>query len=199
MERRPVPPRTWNKSATLYAGMWKEKIAKQVTTNPDTRICAVDLNLDTHLAVCTIQTAEGTILATKFIAGGQEINGFRKKLLGRIARHRSQTGLIAQGEQDNKALWEKIRNADENLSHQVSARIVQFAKKHGATILVFEHLGKLRTEKGTYSRRGNSKRASLSRDVSSSMPNTKPGTRASLRPVSIPETRVENARVATPW
>jgi putative transposase len=23
-ERPPVPPRTWNKSATLYAGMWKE-------------------------------------------------------------------------------------------------------------------------------------------------------------------------------
>jgi predicted site-specific integrase-resolvase len=29
----------------------------------------VDLNLDTHLAVCTIQTAEGTILATKFNIG----------------------------------------------------------------------------------------------------------------------------------
>jgi putative transposase len=218
-ERPPVPPRTWNKSATLYAGMWKDrqtgsillkvwtgtcwswlkcrlmgravptgqeagspalvrrgkqwwlhtpvekqlsspaKIEKQVTTNPDTKICAVDLNLDTHLAVCTIQTVEGTILATQFIGGGQAISGFRKKLLGRIARHRSQTGLIAEGEQDNQALWNKLSNADENLSHQVSARIVQFAKAHGATILVFEHLGKLKPEKGTYSRRGNSKRA----------------------------------------
>jgi hypothetical protein len=123
-ERPPVPPRTWNKSATLYAGMWKErrpgsillkvwtgtcwswlkcrltgrelptgteagspalvrrgkhwwlhtptekqfcsppKIEKQVTTNPETKICAVDLNLDTHLAVCSVQTGEGTILAT---------------------------------------------------------------------------------------------------------------------------------------
>jgi transposase len=62
------------------------KIEKQVRTNPNTRICAVDVNLDTHLAVCTVQTVEGTIL-------------------------------------------------------------------------VFEHLGKLRPEKGTYSRRGNSKRA----------------------------------------
>ncbi len=218
-ERPPVPPRTWNKSATLYAGMWKErtttslvlkvwtgtcwswlkcrltgrvlplgteagspslvrrgqqwwlhtpversftsppKIEKQVTTNPDTKICAVDLNLDTHLAVCSVQTVEGTILATRFIRGGQEIAGFRKRLLGRIACNRHQTGLIAEGEQDNKALWNKLRNVDENLSHQVSARIVQFAKAHGATILVFEHLGKLRPEKGKYSRRGNSKRA----------------------------------------
>jgi putative transposase len=197
-ERPPVPPRTWNKSATLYAGMWKErkqgsillkvwtgtcwswlkcrltgrevptavengspslvrrgkqwwlhtpverqftgppKIAKQVTTDPDTRICAVDLNLDTHLAVCTVQTVEGTILATKFISGGREISGFRKQLLGRIARNRHQTGLIAEGEQDNKALWRKISHADENLSHRVSARIVQFAREHEATILVFE-------------------------------------------------------------
>lgn len=218
-ERPPVPPRTWNKSATLYAGMWKDrtttslvlkvwtgtcwswlkcrllgrelppatkagspqlvrkgkrwwlhtpversipsppKIAQQVTMNPDTKICAVDLNLERHLAVCSVQTAEGTILATRFLSGGQEIAGFRKKLLGRIARNRSQTGTMAEGEQDNQALWRKIRNADENLSHQVSARIVQFAKEHGATILVFEHLGKLRPEKGRYSHRGNSKRA----------------------------------------
>jgi len=218
-ERPPVPPRTWNKSATLYAGMWKNrqtgsillkvwtgtcwswlkcrlmgralptgteagspslvhrgkqwwlhtpaekqfssppKIEKQVTTNPETKICAVDLNLERHLAVCTVQTVEGTILATTFIGDGQEICGFRKKLLGRIARKRSQTGVIAEGEQDNQALWNKIRNADENLSHQVSARIVRFAKTHGATILVFEHLGKLKPEKGKYSRRGNSKRA----------------------------------------
>ena len=134
--RPPVPPRTWNKSTTLYAGQWKQrtassimlkvwtgtcwswikvritgrelpanaesgspslirrgkqwwlhtpiekqfaspaKIEKQVTTNTETTICAVDLNLNEHLAVCTIQTVEGTILATKFIGGGREINGF---------------------------------------------------------------------------------------------------------------------------
>jgi transposase len=85
------------------------KIEKQVRTNPNTRICAVDVNLDTHLAVCTVQTVEGTILATKFIRGGQAISGFRKKLFGRIAGKRSQTGIIAEGEQDNAALWNKIR------------------------------------------------------------------------------------------
>jgi len=58
--------------------------------------------------------------------------------LGRIARNRKQTGIIAEGEQENIALWRTISNADENLSHQVSARIVPFAKAHEATILVFE-------------------------------------------------------------
>ena len=147
-ERPPVPPRSWNKSAILYAGMWKEraengivikvwtgtcwswikvrltgrelppdaemgspqlighgngwwlhtpvekhfqspgKIEKQITTNPATKICAVDLNLNENIAVCTVQTVEGTILATRFIGGGKEISGFRKKQLGRIGAPR---------------------------------------------------------------------------------------------------------------
>jgi len=218
-ERPPVPPRTWNKSASLYAGMWKErassslvlkvwtgtcwswikvcltgreipdgvetgspslircgkqwwlhtpieklfkspaKIEKQVTTNEQTKICSVDLNITEHLAVCTIRTVEGSILATTFIGGGRRISGFRKKLFGRIARNRHQTGIIAEGEQDNAALWRKIRHGDEQLAHLVSARIVHFAKQHGATLLVFEHLGHLKPSKCKYSKRGNEKRA----------------------------------------
>ena len=218
-ERPPVPPRTWNKSATLYMGLWKErsensivvkvwtgscwswvkvritgrdlpdgvemgspqlirhgnqwwlhtpiekqfkspgKIEKQVTTNPETKICSVDLNLGENIAVCTVRTVEGTILATKFIGGGKEISGFRKKQLGRIARNRHKTGIIAENEQDNGDLWKKIRHADEQVAHLVSARLVQFAQQYGATVLVFEHLGNLKPAKEKYSRRGNTKRA----------------------------------------
>ncbi|EFH81948.1 transposase, IS605 OrfB family [Ktedonobacter racemifer DSM 44963] len=217
-ERPPVPPRTWNKSASFYAGLWKErsqhsimlrvwtgscwswlkigalsrdipegyamgspqlvrkgdrwwlhtpiektfeapaKSGEQLTT-AQTRLCAVDLNLDKHLAVCSVQTVDGTILATSFIGNGTAVSGCRKKLLGRIAHNRSQTGIIAEGEQDNADLWAKIRHVDEQIAHQVSARIVQFAIEQQASILVFEHLGNLRPEKGTYSRRGNRKRA----------------------------------------
>jgi putative transposase len=135
------------------------KIEQQVRTNTATKICAIDLNLGEQIAVCTIQTVEGTILATQFIGGGRRISGFRKQQLGRIARNRRKTGIIAQGEQDNADLWRKISSRDDALAHLVSARIVQFAVEHGATILVFEHLGNLKPEKGKYSRRGNSKRA----------------------------------------
>ncbi len=134
------------------------KIAEQLSTAA-TRICAVDLNLDEHLAVCTVQTVEGTILATRFIGRGREIAGFRKKQLGRIARNRSQTGIIAENEQDNADLWRKIRAVDEHIAHLVSARIVLFAQEHRASILVFEHLGTLKPAKGKYSHRGNLKRA----------------------------------------
>jgi transposase len=134
------------------------KIGEHITT-AETAICAIDLNLNEQLAVCTVQTVEGTILATRFIGGGREISGFRKKWLGRIARNRAQTGIMAEGEQDNADLWRKIHNADEQIAHLVSARIVQFAAEQGASILVFEHLGNLKPEKGKYSRRGNTKRA----------------------------------------
>src|SRR5437879_6580336 len=81
------------------------------------------------------------------------------KQIGRIARNRRKTGIIAEGEQDNADLWRKICNTDEQVAHLVSARIVQFAQQHGASILVFEHLGNLKPAKGKYSKRGNSKRA----------------------------------------
>jgi hypothetical protein len=35
-----------------------------------------------HLAVCTVQTVEGTIPATRFIGGGQEIAGTRRETVG---------------------------------------------------------------------------------------------------------------------
>jgi putative transposase len=219
IERPPVPPRSWKKSATLYAGQWKEReassimlklwtgscwswlkcritgrdlpdgvdagspqlvrhgkewwlhtpvekkfasparVEEQITANTQAKICAVDVNLNGAIAVCTIQTVEGTILATHFLNGGSEISGFRKRQLGKIARNRSKTGVIAQDEQDNAALWRKINHRDEDFAHQVSHRIVAFAQKYDAKILVFEHLGNLKPQKGRYSHRGNMKRS----------------------------------------
>ena len=219
LERPPVPPRSWNKSATFYFGQWKErkgssillkvwtgscwswlkvrltgrelptkaeagsptliqrggqwwlhtpvekqfkrpqKIETQVSTHADTRICAVDLNLTEQIAVCTVQTVEGTILATCFIGGGREISGFRKRQLGRIARNRRKTGMIAENEQDNADLWQKIQRRDDHYAHLVSKRIIQFAQAHQASILVFEHLDNLKPTRGKYSHRGNTKRA----------------------------------------
>jgi putative transposase len=109
--------------------------------------------------VCTILTVEGTVVATRFIKGGKELHGLRKRQLGRVARNRSKTGVIAEGEQDNAALWAKIRALDEDCAHQVSHRIVLFAKAHQASILVFEHLGHFKPQKGKYSKRGNEKRS----------------------------------------
>jgi IS605 OrfB family transposase len=214
----PVPPRRWNKSVTLYAGMWKQRTNGHITlklwdgqtwrwvrfrisgrempdgweanspqvvrrsqawwlhipverdmprpekaadqlAKPDARVCAVDLNINDALAVCTVQAADGTVVASCFIRGGRELHGRRKTLLGWIARNRSKTGLIAGDEQDNADLWAKVRHLDEDTAHRVSRRIVDFAQEHGATIIVFEHLGRFLPERGKYSRLANSRRA----------------------------------------
>lgn len=135
------------------------KIEDQLEQDPNLRVCAVDLNVNDTLAVCTIQTADGTVVASCFIRGGRELHGRRKRLLGRIARNRSRTGVIAEGEQDNKDLWAKIRHLDKDAAHRVSRRIIQFAQEHGATVIVFEHLGRFRPVRGRYSRRANEKRS----------------------------------------
>jgi IS605 OrfB family transposase len=76
-----------------------------------------------------------------------------------FSRNRSKTGIIAEDEQDNADLWAKIRNLDEDAAHRISRRIVEFAQRYGATIIVFEHLGRFRPERGQYSRRANEKRS----------------------------------------
>lgn len=125
----------------------------------ETRICAVDLNINDSLAVCVILKSDGTVAATRFIRGGKKLHDRRKRLLGKIAVKRSQTGTPNQSEQDNKALWRKIRAIDENEAHRVSRRIVDFATDNGATIMVFEHLKQYKPTKGKYSRRSNEKRS----------------------------------------
>jgi IS605 OrfB family transposase len=123
------------------------------------RVCAVDLNINDALAVCTIQQANGTVVATRFIRGGRKLHDRRKRLLGMAARNRRKTGIIAENEQDNAHLWAKIRHIGENEAHRVSKRIVEFAQEHSAVVIVFEHLGHFQPKRGKYSRRANDKRS----------------------------------------
>jgi putative transposase len=151
---------SWNLHTTIQKKFTApSKVEAQITTNAETRICSIDLNITKHLAVCSLLTVEGTVVATRFIGGGKQLHGLRKRQLGRIARNRRKTGIIAEGEQDNARLWAKIRALDEDRAQQVSHRIVQFAKAHQASILVFEHLGHFKPQKGNYSKRGNEKRS----------------------------------------
>jgi len=145
-------------SLTRKEFVYPAKVQEQLA-DPSTRICAVDLNINDALAVCTIQSADGTGVATRFIRGGRELQGRRKRALGRVAVKRGKTGVIQAGVQDNQQLFRYVRAMDNDTAHRVSRRIVEFAQEHGATIIVFEHLGHFKPEKGKYSKRGNEKRS----------------------------------------
>src|SRR5258708_1258544 len=151
--------RWWLHTPLTHAMERPKKVETQVRLNPEVRLCSVDLNITHALAVATILDANGTALATTFIHGGKVLHDRRKRQLGRIARNRRRTGIIEAGIQDNQARWEKIRHLDEDTAHRVSRRLVDFAVAHGASLLVFEHLGHFRPQQGSYSKRGNEKRA----------------------------------------
>ena len=135
------------------------KLEKQVQSDPDLRLCAVDLNTNDVLAACVILKADGAAGASRFVRGGRKLHGRRKRLLGMVARNRNRTGIIAEGEQDNAALWRKINALDEDEAHRLSRRIVEFAQEQGASVIVFEHLDNFRPEKGRYSRWANERRS----------------------------------------
>ena len=134
------------------------KAAEQLQ-HKHTRVCAVDLNLNDAQAVCTILGADGAVVATRFIRGGRALQCRRKRALGKVARHRAQTGRIQDYATDNAGLFRYVRAIDEDAAQRVSRRIVQFAQVYGATLVAFEHLGNFRPQKGKYSRRGNEKRS----------------------------------------
>jgi putative transposase len=135
------------------------KLAQQVENETLTRICSADLNLDGPAAVCVILNNDGTPVATQFVKRSAGLDDRRKRLLGKVATKRSQTGIIAEDQQDNARTWQKIQDLDDNEAHRISRRIVDFAATHSASALVFEHLENLKPTKGQYSKRSNTKRS----------------------------------------
>ncbi|MBK7993034.1 MAG: transposase [Blastocatellia bacterium] len=138
-----------------------QSIKNQVNKDTENElvICSVDLNINNNLAICRILKADGTPLASRFIAGGKASSGRRKRALGRVAKKRRKTATLRKNEQDNKKQWKYIRDLDNYEAHRVSRRIVEFACEYGAKVIVFEHLGNFKPQKGKYSRRGNEKRS----------------------------------------
>ncbi|MBS4007862.1 MAG: IS200/IS605 family accessory protein TnpB-related protein [Clostridium sp.] len=119
------------------------------------KICAVDQGVGNH-AACTIQDIEGRVNASLFLSGARD-NHLRKQLLEQVVRLQKKTMTIPEGESFARDLWRKIRNLDDDIAHQVSRRIVDFAKEHNARVIVFEHLSNFRPIKGTRSKRTNQK------------------------------------------
>lgn len=110
-----------------------EKVELSETEIQDRRICAVDLGLNTD-AVCSIMTADGTVLARKFINFPSE-NDHLYHVLNRIKRKQRE-----HGPNSVAAMWRYTKALNNDIAKKIAAAITEFAVLYSVDVIVFEHL-----------------------------------------------------------
>jgi transposase len=133
---------------------------KTIMSKAKFRTCGVDMDLDHHIAICTIletnDRGETTEVARHFINQSCHV-ARRKRDLGRIAIKMGKTGIVSKGFASSQ--FQKLSARELEMSRAVSREIAEFAKHWNAEVISFEHLGNLKPKRGTYSRCSNQKRA----------------------------------------
>ena len=110
-----------------------EKVELSETEIQDRRICAVDLGLNTD-AVCSIMTADGTVLARKFINFPSEKDHLYH-VLNRIKKFQR-----LHGSREAHNFWPYAKRVNNELSKKIASAIVEYAVLYSADVIVFEHL-----------------------------------------------------------
>lgn len=110
-----------------------EEVELSETPVTDQRICAVDLGLNSD-AVCSIMSADGTVLARKFINFPSEKDHLWH-VLNRIRRYQRE-----HGSQNVQSFWKYARRLNNELAKKISSAIVDFAVLHSVDCIVFEYL-----------------------------------------------------------
>ncbi len=100
------------------------------------KVCAVDLGINT-LATVSIVTNSGTVTARKFFHPAADID--RRDKHGKIVSRQARlTKKLHRGfAKDN---YRKARQINVNIAHQISRKIVNFATRNDASVIVFEQL-----------------------------------------------------------
>jgi len=98
------------------------------------KVLAVDLGLNT-LATCAVVNDDGTIQARKFIHFPREI-ARQQNLCNKLRKAQKLGGKYV----NNKKLWTKINNINNDLVNKVVLSIVKFASDNDCQTIVFEHL-----------------------------------------------------------
>ena len=109
---------------------------------PSDFVCAVDLGINTT-ATCSIVGQDGTVKARRFISPARDIDR-RDQRKQRIATKSKQTRKITGQDLLRgfcKGLYRKSKNINEEVAQCVSRQIVEFAREHQVTVIVFEDVG----------------------------------------------------------
>lgn len=127
----PVLEKRFGKYSLRFS--FEENISLSKTPIKKQRICAVDLGLNTD-ATCCIMTADGTILARKFINFASDKDHLYH-VLNRIKKFQR-----LHGSREAHNFWAYAKRINDELSKKIASAIVEFAVLYSADVIVFEHL-----------------------------------------------------------
>ena len=100
----------------------------------DQIIIAIDLGINTS-AVCSAMTSEGTIIGREFINQPRE-KDHQSHLLNRLRSKQKETGKVFK----MPRVWNKINNLNTQIINDTANKVIEFALKHDADVIVFEYL-----------------------------------------------------------
>jgi IS605 OrfB family transposase len=108
------------------------------------RVCSVDLGL-TESAVCSIVDYNGTVLDRLFINQSKEKDQLKHKV-NKLSKAKRISGIL--NEKPN--YWRKINGLQKFIVQDTVDKIVKFAIKNNADVIIFEYLGKMKLPKGLF-------------------------------------------------
>ena len=112
---------------------FEKKVKLNNTKLKDRKVCAVDLGLN-HSAVCSIIDYNGTVKAREFI--NQALEKDRQKW---ILNELKETQRM-NGNQPTPKIWGKINSYNKFLVNDTVSKIIKFALRNGADVIVCEYL-----------------------------------------------------------
>ena len=120
------------KGRCFYATFSYEEEVSLVKEESISKICAVDLGLNTD-ATCTIMGQDGTVYARTFISFSKEHDRLHTQL-GRIKRNQK------RGSRHNKKLWRSVAGISQDIADKTVKAILDFGNEHGVDVFVLEYL-----------------------------------------------------------
>ena len=120
------------KGRRFYATFSYEENVQLVPEESISKICAVDLGLNTD-ATCTIMGQDGTVYARTFISFSKEHDRLNTQV-GRIKRNQK------RGSRHNKRLWLSVSGISQDIADKTVKAILDFGNEHGVDVFVLEYL-----------------------------------------------------------
>lgn len=120
------------KGRRFYATFSYEEEVSLVKEESISKICAVDLGLNTD-ATCTIMSQDGTVYARTFISFSKEHDRLNTQL-GRIKRNQK------RGSRHNKTLWRNVAGISQDIADKTVKAILDFGNENGVDVFVLEYL-----------------------------------------------------------